>query len=110
MFDANAAYIKPGEKFFAEVHASNEQLEALGVQYGMIILCEHVSVLEQSPRLNDVTKIWLTKDSEPVEYKFDYSHDYAWLVYSGRPNGLGFINEKWKAKALDFLNGVWEQE
>ncbi|QGZ16119.1 hypothetical protein Kuja_1280 [Vibrio phage vB_VchM_Kuja] len=108
MFDANAAYIQIGEKFFAEVHESNEQLELLGVKRGMIVLCEHVSILEDTPRFPNLTKIWLQKDSEPVEYQFNYSHDYAWLVYSGRPNGHGFINEKWKAKAFEFMLGAWE--
>lgn len=42
MFDANAAHIKEGELFFAEVHSVSEELHDKGVMKGSIILCEHV--------------------------------------------------------------------
>lgn len=33
--------------------------------------------------------------------------DYSFFVYSGCPDGTGFISEEWKQKALDFLGGEW---
>ena len=106
MFDANAAHIKEDEKFFAEVHAIDSQLECAGIKVGDIVLCEHIE--KTSPRGNLVSKVWLCNQSDPIKWLFNpAAEDWAWLVYSGRPNGKGFINENWKQKALDFLGGNW---
>ena len=108
MFDANAAHIKEGEKFFAEVHAVDAQLTTMGVKCGDIVLCEHVTKSEGSLRDNLISKIYTGKDSAPLNWHYDiHSEDWSWMVYSGDPNGNGFINDKYKQKALDFLGGEW---
>lgn len=106
MFDANAAHIKEGEKFFAEVHCLDSQLEEAGIKVGDIVLCEHIE--KTSTRENLVSKVWVCNQSDPIEWVFKPdADDWSWMVYSGRPNGKGFIHEKWKQKALDFLGGSW---
>lgn len=109
MFDANAAYIKTGELFFAEVHCTDKQLENAGVKVGDIILCEHVKKGPDSPRENLISKFWVKKGSDPFEWKFEErSDDWSWMVYSGKPDGKGFIDLKWEQKALYFMGGKWE--
>ncbi|CAH9015922.1 conserved hypothetical protein [Vibrio phage 217E38-1] len=109
MFDANAAHIKCGELFFAEIHAVDAQLEKMGVNCGDIVLCKH-KVNGESPRENVTTVIFTSIDCEGNEWNFDERNDdWSWMVYSGRPNGKGFINEKWKEKALLFMNGNWSK-
>ncbi|MEH0791541.1 hypothetical protein KW882_04580 [Vibrio parahaemolyticus] len=111
MFDANAGYIEIGRKFFAEVHAIDDQLAQAGIREGDIVLCEHVAKSEVSERFNTLTKIWQKKDSTPVEWVWDFDSDsWASLVYSGRPDGDGFIDECWSRMALDFLGGEWEEK
>ena len=108
MFDANAAHIKLGEIFFAEVHESDHQIKSMGISVGDIVLCSHISNLDDRPRFNHQTKIWTNFNSEPSIYTFSYGlDDNAWLIYSGRPNGAGFICDDWKAKAKEFLGGHW---
>lgn len=108
MFDANAAHIKCGEKFFAEVHATDEQLKSMGINCGDIILCEHVDKGE-SPRENAKSMVFTSKGCKGREWLFDErSEDWSWMVYSGRPSGGGFIDDKWKSKALEFMGGCWE--
>ncbi len=109
MFDANAAHIAIGDLFFAEVHCANHQLTELGVKVGDVLLCRHVIKGEECTRENVLSHLWLKLDGEQVDYyasKTD-DDDYSWLVYSGRPNGNGFICDQWKAKALAFLGGEW---
>lgn len=110
MFDANASHVNIGEKIFVEVHGSSEFLESKGIYRGDILLCEHVKKSGERFRKNDHSKLWKEKDGECVDY-LDESDgdDFAWLVYSGRPNGGGFINDTWKAKALNLLGGKWEK-
>lgn len=107
MFDANASHIKEGEQFFAEVHATDRQLRDRGIKEGDLLLCEHVLKSNERPRDNLISKIWVSKDSEPFEWRHDLSDEWSWMVYSGRPNGMGFIRDFWKQKALDFLGGKW---
>lgn len=109
MFDANAAHIKIGEKFFAEVHATDKQLEDAGVKVGDILLCEHVEKGDKCPRENLLSKFKTSKCEVSRDWVYDEdSDDWSWLVYSGRPNGNGFISDKWKEKALNFMGGEWE--
>jgi hypothetical protein len=106
MFDANAAHINIGEIFFAEVHSTDAQLESMGVAVGDIVLCSHISNLVGMPRFNYQTKIWTSIDSEPNIYTYTHNTDsWSWMVYSGRINGKGFINDEWKNKAKEFLCG-----
>ena len=106
MFDANAAHIKEGEKFFAEIHAVDAQLTTMGVKCGDIVLCEHVTKSGGSPRDNLTSRVYVSNSAEPVNWHYDVkSEDWSWMVYSGRPNGNGFINDKYKKKALEFLGG-----
>ncbi|EKO3439512.1 caspase family protein [Vibrio fluvialis] len=108
MFDANAAHINIGDLFFAEVHCINARLESLGLKVGDIVLCEHVEKTDDCVKRNILSKVWLSKDAKPIDYSPNCpSGDLSWLVYSGRPNGQGFICPKWEAKALAFLGGKW---
>lgn len=110
MFDANADHIKCGELFFAEVHSVDVQLDNLGIKVGDIILCRHTKKNTDKIHRTALSDIWLSNDAEPVGYDSNDTggvKGWAWLVYSGRPNGSGFINDKWKSKALEFLGGEW---
>lgn len=107
MFDANAAHIPVGQKFFAEVHSTNDELLEYGIKRGDIILCEHVLKEGVRERDNVDTFIWTNTSEEGFHFNSKASEGWCWLVYSGRPNGKGFICEEWKQKALDFLGGEW---
>ena len=107
MFDANAASVKEGELFFAEVHGTDSQLLSAGINCGDIILCSHVKKSDERPRINLISKIWSKKYADPLEWSADGSEEWSWMVYSGRPDGSGFISPKWRAKALEFLGGEW---
>jgi hypothetical protein len=108
MFDANAAHIPCGELFFAEVHAVDAQIKSFGVSAGDIVLCKHNLKSGDRFRVNDSSMIITCMGGSENEWLFDeHSDDWSWLVYSGRPSGNGFINDKWKSKALDFLGGEW---
>lgn len=114
MFDANAAHIPNGELFFAEVHSTNELLLKHNIKQGDILLCEHVIKSGERSRTNELTKIWTSYKGEVIEYrdaKDSSTDDWSWLVYSGRPNGNGFLGsadgQRWKNKALQFLGGEW---
>lgn len=110
MFDANAAHINCGERFFAEVHATDAQLEAMGVNCGDILICVHKEKSGGRMRINESSLIYTSINSEPKEWRYDSkSEDWSWMVYSGRPSGNGFISDKWKDKALEFLGGSWDK-
>lgn len=108
MFDANASHIPLGEKFFAEVHSTDELLVEHGVGVGGILLCEHIEKSEDFCNRNLVTRVLASKDSDPFEWVPEKSTEFSWMVYSGRPNGKGFISERWRQKALDFLGGAFD--
>lgn len=112
MFDANASGVPIGKKFFAEVHSVNAELTKMGVIQGDIILCEHVN---KTPTKfceeNTLTHIWTRQDGSVFPYKYNDSeaeNGYGHMVYSGCPDGTEFINDKWEAKALEFLGGKWD--
>ena len=110
MVDTNARHIPVGEKFFDEVHSVNPQLCGIGVVKGDILLCEHTAVSQDKYGFIEVvaTRIWTHQDNTPYEYNHHSAEKpYGWLVYSGRPNGKGFISDMWKQKALEFLGGKW---
>jgi hypothetical protein len=112
MFDANAAHIPVGKKFFAQVDSVNPQLCKLGIVKGDIILCEHTTKVKDGKWSKKIThtKIWTKQDKEKGHYDYDDSvteFPFGWLKYSGCPDGTGFICDKWKQKALDFLGGEW---
>ena len=112
MFDANATGVPVGKQFFAEVHSVNPELVKMGIIKGDIILCEHIEKVKSGKWCEDVvnTKIWTEQDKDSGHYLYDDSSaelGYGLLVYSGRPDGTGFISEEWKQKALDFLGGEW---
>lgn len=113
MFDANASGVKIGKKFFVEVHSVNAELTKMGVVQGDILLCEHV---HKTPNRfceeNTLTYIWTKQDGENRTYRYNDSeaeNGYGLMVYSGCPDGNGFISDEWKAKALDFLGGTWDE-
>lgn len=108
MFDANAAHIPVGELFFVEVHCVDSQLKEHGIKQGDIILCQHVEKSKEVCRENLISNIFTGIESDPFDWIGDFSRDdWSWMVYSGRPNGNDFIDNKWKAKALAFLGGKW---
>jgi len=110
MFDANAAHIKEGELFFAEVHGTDSQLLAAGINNGDIIMVSHVKKSSGRPRENLLSKVWKAKGLDPIEWSSTGSSEWSWMVYSGRPDGHGFISHHWKDKALAFLGGEWNKE
>lgn len=112
MFDANASHIKEGELFFGEVHETNQQLDDAGFCVGDIVLCSHVQkTVNGYLRENTLSQLWRVKDGKPFMWEYKSGHgDWAWVVYSGRPDGSGFISYEWKKKALDFLGGKWLKE
>ena len=110
MFDANAAGVDVGEYFFAEVHSANRKLKELGVKDGSIILCQHQRKSDGRFGRGDHTKVWVSNESVGQDYFGSVlSGGSSFLVYSGLPNGEGFICKDWMAKALEFLGGAWEE-
>ncbi|CAH9015256.1 conserved hypothetical protein [Vibrio phage 424E50-1] len=112
MFDANASGVPVGKKFFVEVHSVNSELTKMGVIRGDILLCEHVvKTPTKFCEENTLTYIWAKNNDQIEVYRYNDSeaeNGYGLMVYSGCPDGNGFINDKWKAKALDFLGGTWD--
>lgn len=113
MFDANAAHIPVGVKFFAQVDSVNAELCKLGIIRGDIVLCEHVEKESSGRFIKDPTntKVWTKQDKNHGHYDYNDKSAgiYGWLKYSGCPDGTGFINSEWKQKALDFLGGQWDE-
>lgn len=111
MFDANARYLPDGELFFAECHSidHNSYILSRSLKEGNIYLCEKVSNDPHKCKfrifLDDTKEDYLTVgENLHNEENFDYD---SLFVYSGCPDGNGFINNDWKQKALDFLGGQW---
>jgi hypothetical protein len=109
-FDANADWIECGEDFFAEVHHTEGFLEQVGLKSGDIVLCQHVEKLRSSVRRNVKTLIFKDLKSCPIIVTPAQDHEWSMLVFSGRPDGTGFINDEWKQKALNFLGGEWNND
>jgi hypothetical protein len=113
MFDANARHLPDGRLFFAECHSIDPERCILSesLKEGNIYLCEKMG---NNPYQCTVI-IYLNstkKDSITVGIDFEDEEsfdDYSLFVYSGCPDGTGFICDEWKAKALDFLGGEWEK-
>lgn len=108
MFDANATYIPIGEFFFAEVHATNAELTNIGITRGDIVLCRHIIRSVESPLPNMLSIVWPNKDT-PKFHRTGVSLNWSMLVYSGKPDGIGFISEHWRNKAKAFLGGQWQE-
>ena len=114
MFDANARHLPNGLLFFAECHNLNPESMTLRklLKEGNIYLCEKVGdnpyKCEIKIYLNSTRKDYITvKIDHDDESTFDW---YSLFVYSGRPDGTGFIDNEWKQKALAFLGGEWEKK
>lgn len=111
MFDANARHLSDGKLFFAECHSVNPERGILSkiLKSGEVYLCEKIGDDPYQCKfliyLNSTKKGYVSVgvDFEDEE-NFD---DYSLFVYSGCPDGSGFISEEWKQKALDFLGGEW---
>ncbi|CAM0037848.1 hypothetical protein VPHK460_0009 [Vibrio phage K460] len=111
MFDANARHLPDGKLFFVECHSIDPDSKVLIklLKVGKNYLCE--KVLDDPCKckfliyLNNTKKDYISigVDFEDEE-NFD---DYSLFVYSGCPDGTGFIDREWKQKALDFLGGEW---
>lgn len=109
MFDANAAHIAVGEIFFAEVHYTNEQLQRLGVTDDALVFCQHIKKRGHNLRETVHTKIWLSRDSEALDYFDADDEENSFLVYSGRPCGGGFICRSRELQALELMGGKWSK-
>ncbi len=111
MFDANARYLPDGKLFFAECHSIDPDSHILNklLEVGKNYLCEKIGDNPHKYKfrifLNSTKKDYITIGVDfNDEENFD---DYSLFVYSGCPDGTGFISEEWKQKALDFLGGEW---
>lgn len=111
MFDANARYLPDGKLFFAECHGVNPKNKVMTdlLRKGENYLCRKMG---EDP--NKCQFIIYLDNSRKGWYLFDMDFDneddfdfYSLFVYSGCPDGTGFISEEWKQKALDFLGGEW---
>lgn len=111
MFDANARHLPDGKLFFAECHSIDPDNKVLFklLSSGKNYLCEKIGddpydcqfrVFLNSTKRDHITMVVDFEDEE----NFDC---YSLFVYSGCPNGTGFISDEWKQKALDFLGGEW---
>ena len=104
MFDSNAGYFEIGVYFFSEVSRSNPFLEQYGIKEGDIVLCCHLSESETNPRFNKKTSICFDLKKEPIIYETYFnSDDLSLLIFSGLPDGSGFIDLQFKQKAKKFL-------
>lgn len=111
MFDANARHLPDGKLFFAECHSIDPESNTLNFLFkaGRSYLCEKFDGNPDCCRFklyfNNHEHDWIiVKVDFDDEENFD---DYSLFVYSGRPDGTGFIDKEWKQKALDFLGGEW---
>lgn len=111
MFDANARHIPLGQKFFIECHSLRKDSFIYNkfLKVGGIYLCEKVEgdseTYQMKVYLNKTCKDYITiKTDMHCEENFDYD---SFFVYSGCPDGSGFIDDEWKQKGLDFLGGEW---
>ena len=117
MFDSNASGLNVNVYFFAEVHSVSCDLKQAGFVTDSIIVCKHIEKEEESfgeeKRIRSVktkTLVWLTPDADPIEIVDGIFIDDKFrtsLIYSGDLDGYGFIDNKWKGKALKFLGGYW---
>ena len=112
MFDANARHLPDGKLFFAECNSidpDNTLLINSFLKEGETYFFEKIGKNPYECKFRvykDTGKLkylQLVVDFEDEE-NFD---DYSLFVYSGRPDGTGFIDEEWRQKALDFLGGEW---
>ncbi|CAH9013711.1 conserved hypothetical protein [Vibrio phage 277E43-1] len=113
MFDANARHIPEGKKFFVECHSldpDNELFLDSFLEVGGSYLCKKIGDNPYD------CKFRIYKDRKELQYlqivvdfeDEDNFDDYSLFVYSGNTDGTGFINDKWKQKALEFLGGKWD--
>ena len=77
---------------------------------GDILLCEHLSKGDEEDTVLE-TAIWTEQDKDLGHYNYIHQEcsGYGLLVYSGCPDGTGFINNEWQQRALDFLGGEWHE-
>lgn len=111
MFDANARYLPDGKLFFAECRSLNPESFILNrlLKTGKVYLCEKLGDNPDTCKfrifLNSTKKDYLTVG---VDFNKGENLDYYTLfVYSGCPDGSGFICNKLRSEALDFLGGEW---
>ncbi|MCP3681527.1 MAG: hypothetical protein GY861_02460 [bacterium] len=102
MFDANARHLPDGKLFFAECHSVDSESKVMSklLKSGKIYLCEKIGDDPHQCKfliyLNSTKKDYV---SVGVDFEDEDSFDYYSLfVYSGCPDGTGFISEKWKQK------------
>lgn len=111
MFDANASHLPDGKLFFAECHGIDPKNPVLVklLTEGKNYLCEKVGDNPHDCKfrifLNSSKRDWITLAED--FHNEDAFDDFSFFVYSGCPDGTGFINDEWKQKALDFLGGEW---
>lgn len=99
MFDANMRYVAKGKEFFAEVNAVRTfgKLYSAGYREGDVILCKMLSKGHENPAVM-VGNLQFTNNEEYME---------TLLIYAGRTDGSGFIDDTVRNKALQVLDGKW---
>lgn len=111
MFDANARHLPDGKLFFVECHSidpNNRVLSKL-LSEGENYLCEKIGSNPHECQFR-VFLNYTKRDYINIKVDFEDEEDfdyYSFFVYSGCPDGTGFISDEWKQKALDFLGGEW---
>ena len=101
MFDANMRYLPKGLEFFAEAWSIDKggKLHELGYRSGDLILCKMMSKGHMNPAIM-VDSVQITNN----EGFYDTT-----LIYTGRVDGTGFIEDELKFKALKILNTGWKK-
>lgn len=108
MFDSNAEAMDIGEYFFVEAMSVGETLAKHGVQEGDLLLCRHQEKDERKPIVTYRTVVWKSPiPSDPLILVTSEATPWDWLVYSGRIDGKGFIQKRYKELAFKFLGGQW---
>jgi hypothetical protein len=94
MFDANARYIKKGNKFFVDIHRVGTKFKEKGINQGDLIYCHMLNQSNENPCVDMLVNGRMITVSETDECSEN------WFVYAGRPDGKGFICDKTKLKAM----------
>jgi hypothetical protein len=102
MFDANAAYIRKGKKFFVDIHNVSDRLREKGIIKGSVVYCHMLNESNENPCVDMLVKgKMLTVCGGNDEDYYD-----NWFVYAGKPDGSDFIHEKSRNKAMLIIAGI----
>tara|TARA_R110000764_G_scaffold132941_2_gene220850 strand:+ start:3165 stop:3479 length:315 start_codon:yes stop_codon:yes gene_type:complete len=97
MFDANAAYIKKGRKFFVDIYSVSDRLKAKGINKGDLILCHMLNDDNENPCVD----MMVNGKTITVCGGDDYCDN--WFVYAGSEDLTDFICKVTKNRAKQYL-------